>query len=105
MSDFTFKRGTTFLITCIAQDGTGAPMDLGAAVVSAELRDPQNILVAPLIASLVPDQPGTYTLLFPGDTSGWPLTLLRADVRFTSLDGTVVQTETLTIAIVDRVTQ
>ncbi|KDE20644.1 hypothetical protein AZ09_04140 [Acetobacter aceti 1023] len=105
MSDFIFKRGTTFLITCIAQDATGAPLDLGNTIVDAELRDPQNMLIAPLIAEAVPEQPGTYTLSFPGDTSGWPLTLLRTDIRFTSLNGTVVQTETLTIAIVNRVTQ
>ncbi|ATI11081.1 MULTISPECIES: hypothetical protein [Acetobacter] len=105
MSDFVFKRGTTFLVTCINQDAQGAPIDLGGAVIAAELRDSQNALIAPLVPAAVPDQPGTYTLSYPGDTSGWPLGMLRTDVRISKLDGTIVQTGTVTIAIVDRVTQ
>lgn len=105
MADFAFKRGTTFLVTAIVQDRTGVPVDLGRVRVAADLRDAQNTLIAPLEASVVPDQPGTYTLAYPGDTSGWPLTVLRTDVQFTGLDGSISQTQTITIAVVDRVTQ
>lgn len=105
MADFQFKRGTTFLVTLIVQDNTGVPVDLGRVRVAADLRDSQNALIAPLEAATVPDQPGTYTLSFSGDTSVWPLGLLRTDVQFTSLDGTITQTQTVTIAVVDRVTQ
>ncbi|MDN7351751.1 hypothetical protein [Acetobacter senegalensis] len=105
MADFLFKRGTTFLVTLIVQDSTGVPVDLGRVRVAADLRDSQNALIAPLEAAVVPDQPGTYTLAFDGDTSGWPLTVLRTDVQFTGLDGSISQTQTITIAVVDRVTQ
>ena len=105
MADFLFKRGTTFLVTCINQDAQGAPVDLGGAVIAAELRDAQNTLIAPLVPMAVADQPGTYTLSYRGDTSGWPLGTLRTDIRISGLDGTIKQTNTVTIAVVDRVTQ
>ncbi|GFE94926.1 hypothetical protein [Acetobacter persici] len=105
MADFVFKRGTTFLVTCINQDAQGAPVDLGGAVIAAELRDAQNALIAPLVPMAVADQLGTYTLTYPGDTSGWPLGTLRTDVRISDLNGTIKQTNTVTITIVDRVTQ
>lgn len=105
MADFVVKRGTTFLVTLISRDAQGVPVDLDGAVVAAELRDTQNALIAPLVPEAVADQPGTYTLSYPGDTSVWPLGLLRTDVRISALDGTIRQTGTVTIAIVDRVTQ
>lgn len=105
MADFLFKRGTTFLVTCINQDAQGAPVDLGGAVIAAELRDAQNALIAPLVPMAVDDQLGTYTLSYPGDTSGWPLGTLRTDIRISDLNGTIKQTNTVTIAVVDRVTQ
>lgn len=105
MANFLFKRGTTFLVTCINEDAQGAPEDLGGAVIAAELRDAQNALIAPLVAMAVADQPGTYTLSYPGDTSSWPLGTLRTDIRISRLDGTIKQTNTVTIAVVDRVTQ
>ncbi|OUI98336.1 hypothetical protein [Acetobacter cibinongensis] len=105
MADFVFKRGTTFLVTLIWRDQSGTPVDMSRVRMSAELRDCTNTLIAPLDCCAVPDQPGTYTLSFAGDTSFWPLTVLRTDVQITSLNGLISQTQTLTISVIDRVTQ
>lgn len=105
MADFLFKRSATFLLTCQHQDAAGAPVALTGISATAELRDTQNNLVAMLLVTDVPEQPGTYILTYEGDTSGWPLGLLRMDVKFLEADGTVSYTETVTAAVVDRVTQ
>ncbi|ATJ89439.1 hypothetical protein HK16_10560 [Acetobacter senegalensis] len=105
MADFRFKRSGTFLLTCLHMDDVGAPLDLDGATVSAELRDTQNDLVASLEVTPVTDQVGTYVLSYDGDTSGWPLGLLRTDVKAVLADGTISHTDTVTIVVVDRVTQ
>lgn len=79
--------------------------DLTAVYVSSELRDTQNNLIAELVVEAVTEQPGTYTLSYSGDTSDWPLGLIRLDVKLTEANGTLSHTETVTVAIVDRVTQ
>lgn len=69
MADFLFKRGTTFLVTLIAQDSTGMPVDLGRVRVAADLRDNQNTSLVPRDVPVVTPRTVTYTPKAAGTVS------------------------------------
>ncbi|GAB0119492.1 hypothetical protein [Acidisoma sp. 7E03] len=103
---FIFKRGTTFVLMLQAQDdASGDPHDLTGSTIASQLRNSLGELVAELTAAPDTQFQTWVRLSFAGDTSAWPLGMLSCDVRVTNPDGTNWATETITIQVVERVTQ
>lgn len=102
-----FKRGDTFVINAVyRRDGAG--IDLTEYTITSEIRTPD---VKTLISKLVPtigDQkktPGAFTLKPEiTETREWMLGNQVMDVTF-SLKGVKITTETITLPIVEHVTE
>ncbi len=106
ISSFTFKRGTTFaLLMQATDDASGDPHDLTGATIASQLRDSLGNLVVELTCEPQPQLPGSVLLTSPSATDEWQLGLLSCDIKVTNPDGSIWDTETVVIHVVQQVTQ
>ncbi|MBY4640169.1 hypothetical protein K6L44_09255 [Gluconacetobacter entanii] len=105
MSGFVIKQGTTFLLGAKLLTFHGAPVDLTDTILTAQLRDVQNALIASLAVTQVSNRPGVVQISYAGDTSQWLVGQYRTDLRICWKNGLVQQSRTFSIMVIDGVTQ
>lgn len=104
MSDLLMKPGDSFVFSGQArEDDKITPKPLTGMTLKAQVRDKRGNLVADLTYAVIDEAQGLYTLAADGGTDNWPEGVLRCDLREV-VGGFVRYTETITIAVEDRVT-
>ena len=99
---FEIKRGATLDLTIEIQNDDGSPVDLSGAGVWSQVRDAADNVVATLTPAI--SAVAGAVVLTVLDTSGWPLGLLRCDVRVV-VAGRVAFSDTFGIMVGRSVTQ
>lgn len=98
------KRGDTFDIIATIPQNVPAGYFAGWEVAS-QIRDPNNRLVADLVAVWADDTTTRNLRLTCVDTATWPLGSLEMDVQFKNpANGHTVSTSTITITVVRDIT-
>lgn len=105
-ASFEHKRGDSFeLAGQLLESADGAPVDLTAVAVRAQLRD-GDALVAELTTAVTDPAQGSYRLSAAfADTESWPTKGLALDVEFTWPSGTRRSTQTVTVRVLKDVTR
>lgn len=104
-ASFEHKRGDSFELAGQLLDSPGgAPVDLTAVAVRAQLRD-GDALVTALDTAITDAALGRYALTKAyADTEAWPVKGLSLDVEFTFPDGTRRSTQTVAVRVLKDVT-
>jgi hypothetical protein len=102
MSEIRIKRGASLnLLLRFTRTGGGAA-DVTHIVLTSQVRDAQDNLVATLPLLKLPEI-GLVTITVP-DTTQWPIGRLRCDLT-AALGGQIVYSETFAIQVARSVTQ
>ena len=101
MSEVRIKRGEALRLMFTITDDNGVPIDLSIVMLAAQVRAPNDDLVATL-PILVTDTMGIATVQV-ADTTRWPLGLLRSDIKLLT-GGLPVLSETFGIHVNRAVT-
>lgn len=102
MPAITIKQGASLSLDLAFSNADGTPTDLSGASITAQVRDAVDTEVAALTATLG-GLPG-HASLVATNTSGWPITALRCDVRVVQA-GLTSFSETFQIYVERAVTQ
>jgi hypothetical protein len=98
-----FKRGDTFLLTCIyKEDGTAT--SISGFTFNSQLRTPNGDLVATLTATPDLSATGKFSLSPDTDTEEWPLNTLQCDIEVID-NGIKRSTITFCVPVVKDITQ
>lgn len=101
MTEIRIKRGEALSLSVWVYSGE-APIDLGHVTLSAQVRTPDDTLVA--VLTLVKQAVTGLATILVLDTTQWPLGRLRGDLRLV-IQGQASLTETFAIAVARQVTQ
>ena len=94
-----FKRGGTFRELCTAD------RNISGWGISSQIRRENGDLIATLTATITQAAPtGIFELEYIGDTSSWPLEILRTDILY-SPAGRDLPTETFYINVVELISR
>lgn len=104
VADIPIKQGATFRLSGTATQDSGAAFDLTGATLSAKLRDAGDAVVETLTVALVSAASGTFTVSSAG-TAGWPVGLLRGDIKIVLAGGDISFTDTFTVRVEKPVTR
>ena len=102
MSEIRIKRGETLRLMFTFTDDHGVPIDLSTVMLAAQVRAPNDDLVA-VLPIVVTDVSGVATVQV-ADTAQWPLGLLRSDIKLLT-GGLPVLSDTFGIRVNRAVTQ
>jgi hypothetical protein len=98
----TLKAGASFNLALAFNSDAGVAIDMTPFTVAAQVRDAEGVLVTDLPITLQPTLgTGSISVL---DTSGWPLGMLRCDVRVSSSTEVLIS-QTFSILVLRAVTQ
>jgi len=102
----TFKRGDTFRFYNDITDENGIAIIGAASKLKSQLRDSFETLIADLVITEDAVTAGRYYFSLPDtvDTNSWPISVFFLDVQYTSDDGTVMTSETVSVSVVKDVT-
>lgn len=94
-----FKRGDTFILSCVVAT------DITGWTIASQIRD-GDTLIADLTFALLSTsaESSTYTLTY-SVTTAWPLHDLNCDIQYTTAAGQIISTETFTIGVVKDTTR
>lgn len=101
MADIAIKRGAALNLT-LRFTQNDAPMDVGHVSLSAQVRKPDDTLVANL--PMVKQADSGLVTSQVNDTTGWPVGRLRCDLRLV-VNGQPIFSETFAIQVTRQVTQ
>ncbi len=102
MSEVCIKRGDSLLLTLTFFNDDGSGVDLTSVVLSGQVRDPVDNLVATL--AIAKTSVLNIATVAVADTTQWPLGMLRADIRV--LNGAVTEmSETFGVRVNASVTR
>lgn len=104
MSTLKFKRGDTFLLTCIFKVDDVAS-SVSAFTIKAQLRNGAGNLVKELAVTKDAIETGKFTLRCEAtETQDWALALHKCDIQFTQ-SGTVNSSNTFYVEVVEDITK
>lgn len=100
--DEPLKRGETFSvdIPLVGDDNQPLPLDIEANQVTAEIRRANDAFLATATVETT-DTAGTYRVKYTGSTKGWPLEVIRTDIRAV-IDGQVRKSKPTTAVKIIR---
>jgi len=97
------KRGDTFSFTATMTDSTGVPIENQVENFKSEIRDVNNVLITELLVEETAIL-GTYSFTATTTEDWIPLTDVYMDIQYT-LDGNVNSSETMSISVLQDITQ
>ena len=99
----TLKAGDTLMLDAQLTDAQGLPIDMTGWAVACQMRDNRGAIVADLAPVLTAPTLGKYEIRKA--TTGWPVGIFRADLRYTDSGGNVLSTESFNVRLTDAVSQ
>jgi hypothetical protein len=105
VNGFVIAQGTTFILGVELRDRFGALLDLTGALMTAQMKDGLDNLIATFAVMPVANRPGVAQIACAADTSTWVPGRYRTDLRVVWPSGLIQQTASYTVTVIEGVTE